>query len=240
MRSPREAVIRGSFCRRLPAAALRGLANGALPCSTSDALRSANAGDREVDLAAHLEQLGRVVAGQPLGDLADGAHVGGDVLAGAPVAAGGAADQPALLVGQVDRQAVDLELAEELHRAAGVALGALGPGRPARRRSKTLSSDIIRSACSTGVNSVEKVPPTFCVGDSGVRSAGNSLLERLQLAQQPVELGVGDGRRVEHVVAVLMAAQLVAQLGVPGAGLGRRLGARRGLLLGGRLRRDPC
>jgi hypothetical protein len=40
---PADAVIRGSFCRRLPAAALRGLANGALPCSTSDALRSAKA-----------------------------------------------------------------------------------------------------------------------------------------------------------------------------------------------------
>jgi hypothetical protein len=43
IRSPRDAVIRGSFWRRLPAAALRGLANGALPASTSDALRSANA-----------------------------------------------------------------------------------------------------------------------------------------------------------------------------------------------------
>jgi hypothetical protein len=40
--------------------------------------------------------------------------------------------------------------------------------------SNTLSSDIIRSACSTGVNWVENVPPTFCVGESGVRSAGNS------------------------------------------------------------------
>ena len=42
-RSGREAVTRGSFCRSEPAAALRGLANGALPCSTMPALTSAKA-----------------------------------------------------------------------------------------------------------------------------------------------------------------------------------------------------
>ena len=41
--SPREAVMRGSFCRSDPAAVLRGFANGALPASTSDAFRSSNA-----------------------------------------------------------------------------------------------------------------------------------------------------------------------------------------------------
>ncbi len=43
MRSGREAVTRGSFWRSEPAAALRGLANGALPASTRPALSSRNA-----------------------------------------------------------------------------------------------------------------------------------------------------------------------------------------------------
>ena len=38
----------------------------------------------------------------------------------------------------------------------------------------TLSRLSSRSRCSTGVNSVEIVPPTCCVGESGVRSSGNS------------------------------------------------------------------
>ena len=41
--SGRLAVTRGSFCRSDPAAALRGLANGALPASTSVALSASNA-----------------------------------------------------------------------------------------------------------------------------------------------------------------------------------------------------
>ena len=37
---------------------------------------------------------------------------------------------------------------------------------------KALSSDSIRWRWSTAVNSVETAPPTFCVGESGVRSSG--------------------------------------------------------------------
>ncbi len=35
-------MTRGSFCRNEPAAVLRGLANGALPAATNDALSSSN------------------------------------------------------------------------------------------------------------------------------------------------------------------------------------------------------
>ena len=40
--SRRDAVTRGSFCRSEPAAALRGLANGALPSATRDSLSAVN------------------------------------------------------------------------------------------------------------------------------------------------------------------------------------------------------
>ena len=65
-------------------------------------------GDRQVDLAADLDQLRRVV--DPQRDRADRAQVLGHVLADAAVAAGGAADEDAVLVGERDRQPVDLRL----------------------------------------------------------------------------------------------------------------------------------
>jgi hypothetical protein len=129
---------------------------------------------REVDLAAHLQQIG----GRPSPVSRSGISrmvrtLGGDVLTGVPVATGGAADQAALLVGQVDRQAVDLELAEELHRPARVPHRTLGP--PGQL---ILVEDIVEREHALGVlhgvKVVEKVPPTFCVGESGVRSAGYS------------------------------------------------------------------
>ena len=92
--------------------------------------------DREEDLAANLDQLGhRVVVArrQPVRDALDRADVGRDVLADPAVAAGGAADQAAALVGQVDRDAVDLELAQELEgRRVRPADVARDPGVPGR------------------------------------------------------------------------------------------------------------
>ncbi len=72
----------------------------------------------------------------------------------------------------------------------------------------------------------------------GRAERGVALLEALELAHQPVELGVGDGRRVQHVVAVAVAVDLLGEPGVPLTGRGRRLLARRGLLFGRDLLRD--
>ncbi len=64
-------------------------------------------------------------------------------------------------------------------------------------------------------------------GRIGRAQFGVLILERLQPAQQFVELAVGDDRRVTHVVAELMFANLVseflplpAQVGVDGIGFG--------------------
>ncbi len=73
------------------------------------------------------------------------------------------------------------------------------------------------------MNSVENVPPTRCVGDSGVTSAGWSRSIAFQFAQQRVELAVGDRRRVQHVVAELVAAQLLGERGVPLADVRRHV-----------------
>ena len=83
-----------------------------------------------------------------------------------------------------------------------------------------LSSESIRSTCSTEANSVENVPPTRCVGESGGAQAGVLVLERLQLAQPLVVLLVRRHRGVADVVRELVGLDQVGQLrpAVPGVG----------------------
>jgi len=68
-------------------------------------------GMAHVDLAAHLEDLGR--AGEHFRDVGDGGGIGGDILAGLAIAARRGLHQPALLVAQRERQPVDLRLGGE-------------------------------------------------------------------------------------------------------------------------------
>ena len=77
------------------------------------------------------------------------------------------------------------------------------------------------------MNSVETAPPTFWVGESGVRRSGTSLLELLEPAHQPVELGVGEGRVVPDVVAPAGVLDLLGDRAVLLAQLGH------GILHGG-------
>jgi hypothetical protein len=195
-------------------------------------LSSANAATRQVDLAAHLQQLGRIVVVEHLGDLADRPHVGSHVFAGVPVAAGRAADQTALLIRQVDRQTVDLELADELDRAARVAHRPLGPGGQLVGVEDVVEREHPLGVLDLGELRRERAAHVLR-GRIGGTQPRISRLERLELAIERVELGVGDDRRIELVIAVLMVANLVGQFGVPGAGLGRRIFPGRGHLLGG-------
>ena len=85
-----------------------------------------------VDLAAHLEHVRHDRPrrrDQLVGDVVDRRHVGRDVLADAPVAAGRRLHEPARLEAQAHRQAVDLELAHEPRRQPTEALRhPFGPG----------------------------------------------------------------------------------------------------------------
>src|SRR6476659_1232701 len=85
---------------------------------------------RHVDLAADVDHIGRPTLdlGERAGDLGARAHVGGDVLVDAAVAAGGGRDQSTVLVAQVERQPVELELGNEARRGpAESANDPLGP-----------------------------------------------------------------------------------------------------------------
>ena len=77
---------------------------------------------------------------------------------------------------------------------------------------RTLPSESIGSRCSTFSRRPTGSPPTRCVGESGVRSSGMLALERAQLVEQAVVLVVADLRVVEHVVAVRVVLELLAQL----------------------------
>ena len=76
----------------------------------------------------------------------------------------------------------------------------------------------------TGSKSVEYAAADPLRGRVGRAQGRVALLQRLQLAHERVVLAVADGRRVEHVVAVLVLLDLGGEHGVPLARLGRRLG----------------
>ena len=106
-------MIAGSSWRSEPAAALRGFGAILLPVGAGALVEAGEAGEREVDLAAHLEHRRRPARprqAQRERDRADRAQVRRHVLAPRAVAARRAADERAVLVDERDRRAVDLRL----------------------------------------------------------------------------------------------------------------------------------
>ncbi len=99
-----------------------GVGVGALARFHGGSVEGLELGQRRIDLAADFDDVGPALAVQSLGDVLQGAQVGGDVLAGAAVAPGGASDQHALLVTDRGGQAVDLRLGGEGHGLAGLQL----------------------------------------------------------------------------------------------------------------------
>ena len=83
-----------------------------------------------------------------------------------------------------------------------------------------MSSESIGARCGTGRNSSAGAAPTRWVGESGVISSGNVILERAELADQLVVLGVRHLGVVEDVVAVHVVVDELAELLDPELGLG--------------------
>ena len=126
----RPAVTAGSFWRSEPAPLLRGFAYWGRP-----ELLALGVDPRELRLGhEHLApRLERGGLGEAVRDRADRAQVGRHVLAGAAVAAGRADGEPAALVLEGDREAVDLELRDVGQlvrglRGGGEAEAAADPG----------------------------------------------------------------------------------------------------------------
>jgi hypothetical protein len=171
--SARDAVIRGSFCRSDPAAELRGLANAALPASSSDSFSLPNA-----STGMNTSPLTSRVAGCPEPFSRAGMEVmvrmfgvtSSPVLPSPRVAA--LTSAPSRYTRSIARPSI-----LSSHR-----YGPLNPlppsfvarsAQPPRSSSvNTLSRLSSRSRCSTGVNSVDIAPCTVWVGESGVRRSG--------------------------------------------------------------------
>ena len=171
---------------------------------------------RQVDLAAHLQQRRRVVDAQR--DRPDRAQVLGHVLADLAVAARGAAHEHAVLVDERDRQAVDLRLGHEadvahLDSLAGeVALRAQHPGgqlllvaRVGERQHRLQVAHLLEL--------VERLGAHALGGRVGRAQLGVLRLEVAQLVQQRVVVGVRDLGVVEDVVAVVVVLERPPQLG---------------------------
>ena len=176
---------------------------------------------RQEDLAAHLDGVARAAV-QLLRHAGNGADVDGDVLALHAVAARDAADQRAMLVGQGDAEAVDLQLRDirEL-LIAGVQRAA----QPLVERARiVLVVGVVEAEHRRGVAHDAKAGGEGAAADTlgrriGRDEIGMRVLERLQLGEQRVELGVGDLGIVVAVVALFVVADLSAEFG---DALGRR------------------
>ncbi len=175
-------------------------------------------GQRQVHLAAHLHDGRRRHATQPQRQRLDGAQVGGHVLAHLAVAARGAHAEDAVTVDERDGEAVDLGLHHVAHRLAGQ-LGALEEPAVARvpgeqlvlaagigQREHRLQMAHLRELLEGRRADAERRR----VGRAQLRTLG---LDRLQLAQQRVILGVVYLRLVEDVVLVGVVGERGAQLG---------------------------
>ena len=186
--------------------------------------------DGHVDLAPDLQHVGGV-ARELLGDLGQGGHVGGDVLAHPTVAPGGGLDVAALLVADGHRQAVDLQLADVVHRRirglAQPTLEAGAPGHELLQLEGIVQRHHPNGVLDRGEGGGRRAADILRrrVGRGQVRELG---LQGLQLTNEGVEVGVADQRVVERVVALVVEPNLLSQLLGPlgggdlvGGGVGR-------------------
>ena len=169
-----------------------------------------------VHLAADLQH-GRRVALQPQRDLSDGAQVLRHVLPRFAVATRAAQHEHAVLVAQVDRQAVELEFGRVLDgrrvgcqaqlathagvEGTGAGLGGVGLGLDRQHR----------HAVAYRPQAFEHAAAHALRRRIGREKFGMRLLQGLQALEEPVVLGVGHLGRIEHVVEVCVAVELRAQ-----------------------------
>jgi hypothetical protein len=189
----------------------------------------------DVDLATHLEHRRRRAA-QAQRDLLDRSDVLRDVLAGLAVAARRGLHEHAIFVAQVDCEAVELQLGGVFDRRIALCQRQLAPHpRVERHRAARLGVGLgadrqHRHRVAHRHEAVEHAADDPLGGRVGGQQLGVRRLDRLQLLEQAVVFGVGDRRVVEHVVAVGMLLQQLAQRG--GAqrrrivGIGGRTGRR--------------
>ena len=174
-------------------------------------------------LAAHFEDLRPAFAVQLQRYVANGAYVAGDVLAGAAIAAGGAAHQLAAFVEQADGQAVQLRLATVLDLRATTEQ--VAARQQVGQSFAYAAVEVQQVLLLEGVAEAEHGDLMAHFAERRGRRAADPLgrrvgrqqlrvlgLQRLQLAEQAIVFGVGNARFVEHVVTVIVGVQFGSQL----------------------------
>ena len=190
-----------------------------------------------VDLAAYLNgalavgaHVGERRLGQVHGHILDGAHVERHVLARGAIATCGRTYEGAVLVGKGHAQAVDLKLA-----GIGDATGTeriLSALKPCVELVQV--HGIVHGIHACHVRDRRKLLAHVAAHALGIavgrHQIGISRLNFLQLNEHFVKGGIRDLGRIEHVVAIGVVIELVAQLGRarcrPGTGVGRCGGIR--------------
>jgi len=191
---------------------------GHLPALGHEVLvQAAEGGDRQVDLAAYLEQgRRRAVAVELQGDRADRLQVGGDVLATGAVAPRRAADEDAVLVHERDGRAVDLRLGhvgdglvgvEPLAHVVAPLLEALEGGHLLERAHRTQVCDLSEALGRSGTDPLGRRARQ---AQRGIR-----FLESEQLVHHAVVIRVGELGVVEDEVAVGVVVEQASQLRGP-------------------------
>ncbi len=165
--------------------------------------------DLEVGREAQLLPLLRI---DPQGNGADGLHVGGHVFAGGAVAPGDAPDQRSILVKQRQAQSIEFVLRGVIDRLAPRPFP-----HPAVELAKLIEGGhIVQAQHHLAMFDLDEALPRLPAHPlrGGIRrhQARVPLLQLLEVLHQLVEFGVGDLRVIEHVVAVLVVADLLAEL----------------------------
>ena len=173
-------------------------------------------GQRHQQFAAHFEVGRQAGLGQRLGGngerhTAHGAHVEGHVFAHRAVAAGDAQRQLAAGKAQGQRHAVELQLADVVHARLAAQL----VDAPLPIAQLLLAVSVVQRHHGRGMRNFDEALARLAAHALGGRVGGDQLgmlgLERLQLVHQAIEFGVADLGIVEHVVAVLVVADFLAQ-----------------------------
>ena len=172
----------------------------------------------EIDLSADLDQPGNPRSRQLHGQRPDRPDVGRDVLARRPVAPRGRADELPFLVDERHREPVDLQLADDVRDAAVQPLDhPLEPGVHVLRRIAVLEREerhLVPDLRQLG----DRRPPDALGRRVGRHQLRVLLLQRDQLADHRVVLGVGELGPVVDVVELPGAPDLGDEIGVALAG----------------------
>ena len=175
-----------------------------------------------VDLAAHLGDVGNVLALQRLRHVLQRPDVRRDILADRAVAARRSVDQLALLVAQRHRQPVDLRLGREGERLVCVELEEAAD-TIGEARHVFFGERIVKREHRHGVPDLGEAPRR-CRSDLQRQAfqrleVGEALLDVAVALAQRVILGVRDGRLVVLIVALVVLQQFGMQPRMLGLGL---------------------